>query len=641
MKNALILLLTFITALSFSQTTNPDSYKALYESRNKSDINLYYNPLLDYYDLHFVKLDLEVSDETTFIQGNVSLHANVVHTLDTIILNFSNCMTVDSVFINDLKTSVSHNNNHLQYIFETPRAINDHIKVQVFYRGTPCGYGVTNAKNFSWDKNVTWTLSESFHAYEWWPCKQVLSDKIDSAYVFLTCDDDLKAGSNGLLTKEVNLPDNKKRFEWKTNYPINYYLISYAVSEYEDYSIYAYPEGSDSILIQNYIYNSAGCLDFYKTGIDKTTELIELYSDKFGLYPFASEKYGHCIAELGGGMEHQTMSTMANFRFYLVAHELGHMWFGDYVTCASWQDIWINEGFASYTEYIALENLVSKSDADNWMKSAHTYALAEPSGSVYIPFEEAGYESRIFSYALSYKKGAALVHMIRHEINDDELFFVCLKNYLAEFAHSVASGDDFKNSLEKNTGLDFDPFFDQWYYGKGFPRFIAEYTQLNDTLFLNVNQYTSSSETPLFQIHVEYKITFADGDTLLRILHSKNIENYIIPLSRKITSIEIDPENRILKEYGIVDSVNAPGSNSSLYKMYPNPANNIVQIIFNLALHNKLKYVQFFDLNGKLIKFEKTHSDYLSVDISGFNSGLYFIKVISSGNSYSGKLIKQ
>ncbi len=641
MKNLLVIILCLLPLIILSQTSNPEPFKSSFDSRNKSDIHLYYNPLLDNYNLHFVHLDLNVSDESTYISGNVSLHATIVQTLDTLLFNFSNYMTIDSVFINNLKVAASHNNNYLQYIFETPLEVNDQVKMQVYYHGIPFGDGVTNKTNTSWNKKVTWSLSESFHAYEWWPCKQVLSDKIDSAYIFITCDDDLKAGSNGLLKDEVSLAGNKKRFEWKTNYPINYYLISFAVSEYEDYSFYAYPEGYDPVLIQNYIYNTTGCLDFYKNNLDKTADLIELFSDKFGIYPFRNEKYGHCLAELGGGMEHQTMSTMKNFNFYLVAHELGHMWFGDYVTCASWQDIWINEGFASYTEYVAKENLVSLNEAYNWMKDAHNYALGEPQGSVYIPFEDAAYENRIFNYALSYKKGAALVHMIRNEINNDEIFFSAIKNYLAEYANGVATGDDFKNSLETYTNIDFDAFFNQWYYGKGFPRFSVEYSQVNDTLSLSVQQRTSSSETPLFQIHVDYKISFSDGDTTIRFYQSKNNEFYSIPFSKNIISIEMDPNNYILKESVTIDSVNSPGNNSSLFKIFPNPARNRVQLRFNINLHNQRKHVQVFNLNGKLIKQFYTYKDLISVGISDLSNGFYFIKVISSGKSFSYKLIKQ
>ena len=112
----------------------------------------------------------------------------------------------------------------------------------------------------------------------------------------------------------------------------------------------------------------------------------------------------------------------------------------------------MNEGFASYGEYIALEHLISKEEADYWMSVAHEWAITEPQGSVYIPEENATDERRIFSRALSYKKGAALLHMIRYELNDDSLFYMTLKSFQEQYADSVATGQDFLMVLNEISG---------------------------------------------------------------------------------------------------------------------------------------------------------------------------------------------
>ncbi len=153
-----------------------------------------------------------------------------------------------------------------------------------------------------------------------------------------------------------------------------------------DYSIYAHPQGyADSILIQNYIYDHPNILSTYKNAIDQTAGMVTLFSDLMGLYPFHREKYGHCQAQLGGGMEHQTMSTMGDFNTRLIAHELAHQWYGDNVTCATWSDIWINEGFATYGEYLVLEYLSGLSAAASMMQSLHNSIMSSPGGSVYVP----------------------------------------------------------------------------------------------------------------------------------------------------------------------------------------------------------------------------------------------------------------
>ncbi len=649
MKNTLFVLFIFCSLQLIGQEINPDAFKSMRNSQLKSDINLYYNPLMDNYNIKFVKLDLEVSDLSRDISGNAIIHAKAVAVLDTFILDFSDYMIIDSIFINNKKVNADHSNNIITYVFETPLALNDDLKAQIFYNGTPDPYGggVGRGYDSEWQKYSTWTLSESFHAYEWWPCKQVLSDKIDSAYIFLTCDNDCMAGSNGLLDNIVDLPNNKKRFEWKTFYPINYYLISFAVAEYQDYSIYGKPEGVDSILIQNFVYNNSGYLSNNQTNIDNTIDFIELYSEIFGLYPFSKEKYGHCLTTIGGGMEHQTMTTLDNFQFTLVAHELAHMWFGDYVTCATWQDIWINEGFASYLEYIALENIQSYNQAQNWMTDAHGLALQEPYGSVYIPFEFAFQEDVIFSYRISYKKGASIIHTLRHEINNDELFFSSIRNYLSEYADSVATGEDFKNSMEASTGIDLEAFFNQWYFGKGHPKFDVEYTSANDSLFMTINQSTSSVETPLFQLFVDYKITYTGGDTTIRLYQSGNVETFKMPFNKSITKIEVDPENWILKQSGTVKKIETVGvfdssfERESLFNIFPNPVKDRIYVNFNNELLEKEKQIKILDINGRLIKSYKTSLNTIPIDVSNLSSGIYFIKGVSNSNSYTYKFIKQ
>ncbi len=643
MKNTLFLLLLFLTIKSYGQKTHPELAKTFGQNNFKGDINIYYDPVMDTYDIYFVKLDLKVSDKSTYIEGDATLQLKAKEALDTLLFDFSDYMTTDSVYINNKKVTAEHSENTLRYIFDSPVSPGEEIKAQIFYRGTPDsqGGGVTNRNYTQWNKDVTWTLSESFHAMEWWPCKQVMSDKIDSVYLFFTCDNDCMVGSNGLLKNVVDLPDNKHRFEWKSYYPMNYYLLSFSVAEYQDYSIYAKPEGTDSVLIQNFVFDNATYLSTNKIDIDATIGLIELYSDKFGLYPFANEKYGHSLSDIWGGMEHQTMTTLNTFNFNLVAHELGHMWFGDYVTCATWQDIWINEGFASYTEYVALENLKSYEDAQNWMRDAMNSALQETHGSVYIPFEQAFNESRIFSGSLSYDKGAVLLHMLRHEINNEELFFTSLQNYLSEYADSVATGDDFKKALELNTGMSFDAFFEQWYYGRGYPKFSIGYTQMNDTLFMTVTESTSSSEPEIFQLHIDYKIIHESGDTTVRLYQSENIETFEIPISETVSNIIVDPDNWVLNQVGTIDSVVSPGSDQSLFSIYPNPAIETLNVRFNEKLYALVKTIEIIDLTGRRVLKVDTKSNYTPVNITFLSKGIYFLKGTSDSNTYTYKFIKQ
>ncbi|MCK4345705.1 MAG: hypothetical protein KAX05_10510, partial [Bacteroidales bacterium] len=394
---------------------------------------------------------------------------------------------------------------------------------------------------------------------------------------------------------------NKTRYEWKSSYPIVYYLISVTVADYMDYSIYAKPEGYiDSILIQNYIYDDSSYLETNKDLINETKDLVELFSELYSLYPFEKEKYGHCVAPMGGGMEHQTMTTLNDFRFFLVAHELGHMWFGDNVTCATWQDIWINEGFASYTEYLAYQYLRDQETADLWMKNAHDRAKNEPEGSVYIPFEDANSVNRIFSGNLSYKKGAAIVHMIRFELDNDSVFFQVLQDFQNTFKDSVATGLDFKDVLEATSGKDFVDFFDQWYFGEGFPSFGIEWSQNGDTVLIRSSQTPSSLNNPLFKTSLEFKLNYSGGDTTVRVFQDKDIQSFSVYIPFQITGLIVDPDNWILHQISSIDHIaDYQKFKENKFKIYPNPFSSDLNILFFEG--SKHREISIIDFSGKVV----------------------------------------
>jgi aminopeptidase N len=315
--------------------------------------------LMNLYDVTFYGLDLGLERNSVYITGSVTTHANVKSApLSVFAFELHPNYTIASVTINGAQQSnITRNGSNVSVNLTTIVPAKGKVVAVISYSGTApnggnaaIGNGFNTARESQWGNDVTWSLSEPYAAYEWWPTKQVLTDKADSVHVAVTTSPENKVGSNGLLTNTVTLPSGKVRYEWKSRYPIDYYLISVAVSDYEEYVQFANPAGATKpIPVVNYVYK--GSLANYKNQIDFTPPLIEHFSELFTLYPFALEKYGHSMAPIGGGMEHQTMTTQSTFTFTLTAHELAHQWFGDNVTCASWQDIWLNEGFASYAEY--------------------------------------------------------------------------------------------------------------------------------------------------------------------------------------------------------------------------------------------------------------------------------------------------
>ncbi|MBZ0241953.1 MAG: T9SS type A sorting domain-containing protein, partial [Bacteroidales bacterium] len=485
--------------------------------------------------------------------------------------------------------------------------------------------------------------SEPFSAKDWWPNKQVLTDKSDSVWVFLTTNTNEMAGSQGLLTNITDLGNNKLRYEWKSNYPIAYYLISFAVSDYQEYNIYAKPEAleNDSILVQNYIYNHPNYLNSNKVDIDATVPMIELFSDLYAMYPFRDEKYGHCITTLGGGMEHQTMSTMGSFSFGLVAHELGHMWFGDNVTCATWSDIWVNEGFATYSNYLAVEHLIGHTAGQNFMVSTQNNVMSSAGGSVYVPPSEATPDNvwRIFNGRLTYDKGAAIIHVLRNEINDDELFYEVLNTYQEFFTDSTATGDDFRMILEQVTEMDFEQFFNQWYYGQGYPRYDIEYYMFENTFNMYVTQ-TTSSITPLFQMTMEYKLTFSDNsDTTVRLFQGSNLEHFALELEKQVVGVQVDPDNWTFERVNsIVVGTNSELKSENYFSAYPNPVSDVLNIVF--AQEQQQSTAVLRNSAGQILRSQPLNSINNQLDMSDLPKGMYFLTVSNDRNSYTQKLVK-
>ncbi len=623
-------------------------YQICEKNNNESNIlKLKQSPKINDYDVYFYFLDLNIERTSVYVSGNVSIYAKVVAPLlDTFVCELHSNLNVDSIKLNGQNVSFNHISDEI-YVPVIPNiATNTSFSVQIFYKGTPPtgGFfsGISNATSPTWGNQVTWTLSEPFNAYQWWPCKQVLTDKADSAWIFITTNNQNKAGANGILTGITPMPNNKLRYEWKTRYPIAYYLISASVAKYIDYSIYAKPASliNDSILIQNFVYDNPSTLNYFKSQIDLTVDFINLYSDLYGLYPFWKEKYGHCMAPLGGGMEHQTMTTLGSFSFYLTCHELSHQWFGDNVTCASWSDIWINEGFADYSEYLAAQYLISQTEADNQMLNKHNNIMSQPGGSVYIPPYLAVDENRIFDQRLSYNKGGAIIHMIRFELQDDTVFFNVLKNFQAQFGKSVATGLDLKNVLETTSGKNFTDFFNQWYFGEGYPTFDIIWEYKNDTVYFSSTQFTSTTVTPLFKMLMEYKFVGPVGDTTIRVYQNNFINHYKIPVSKPVTNIIVDPNNWVINGNGSVILNLKEPQNTLCFTVFPNPSENYISLNLFDDNYKDCYSVNIYDMTGKLVFSKNYNEPNIIIDISKLFKGIYIVKAFNDRDSYIKKIVK-
>lgn len=588
------------------------------------------------YDVHFYALDLEMTNLNTSIDGTGEIHGTARETLDSVLFELYDGFNISDIRLNGVSTPYSR----VATAIKVPVNIaeGDDFVIAIDYDGFPAtgastpfgGSGMSNDSSPTWGNQVTWSLSEPFSAYEWWPCKQSLTDKADSSSMKLTVPDNCMAGSNGVLEASVDLGNGTKRFEWMHRHPIDYYLISVAIAEYVEYNVYANPTGAaNPILIQNFIYNNPATLPNFQNDIDETVDFMELFSDLFGMYPFADEKYGHCMAPLSGGMEHQTMTTQGYFSKGLTAHELGHQWWGNSITCGSWADIWVNEGFASYSAYLMLENLYPNETTNN-MFNRHDNVMSSNGGSVWVL--DSLNENRIFSGRLTYDKGAAIIHSFRFMLDDDAAFFDALQNLQVDFADSTLIGLDVKDALEASSGLNLTDAFQEWYFGEGFPTYSARWNNIGTDVILEIT-HTTSSSTPTFTNPLEVRFTGAFGyDTTIRVDINSNLETYTFYGMNNVNNLSgIDPNNWIINDIGtIVKDLTLTNSIDDLtelkdYIISPNPSNGEYLIETEMAGNHEYK---IFDTRGKLID-EGNFSSSAQLDLTAHKSGNYIMKLTS------------
>jgi aminopeptidase N len=598
----------------------------------------------DQYDIHFYDITLEVSNTATSVNGNVFIEGTVISAgMDTFWFELKDNLTIDSVYVNGIKRNTIIRQNNVVLV-PLPATIpqQETVNTRIWYGGVAqqAGFfsGLSTGFSNTWGVNVSWTLSEPFSAPDWLPCKQDLWDKIDSINFNGIATNPNKVGSLGLLTSIVPMAGNKTRFEWKTRYPTAFYLIAFAVTNYAEYISYAKPAAlaGDSILIQHWVYNATNssnvsAVNFYKNQLDATNDMMDVFSDLFGLYPFWEEKYGHMQSAMGGGMEHQTMSTMGGFGQDLTAHELIHQWFGDYITCATWSDIWLNEGFASYGEYLYRQFGVSQSSADSWMTSAHNSAR-QPTGSVYVPAGSS--VNRIFSGNLTYKKGGSVMHMLRWEMENDSLFFNGLNDYLVAKANDVSTTDELRQILETSSGLTLQPFFEDWVYGEGFPTYNVRWNQIDSTVFVEVNQTTSSPVTPLFRNKVPVRLVIGGTTRTLRVDPTQGVNRFQV--SGNVTAAQLDPSNIILK--GTTSSISR-NTNLGLsvadlellsFKLYPNPAADFAVVETTLEQFE----LRLMDIQGRELQRLHSEAGKMTLPTTSLQPGIYLVQLFDlNGNA--------
>lgn len=627
----LVLIVSFVQLFAQNDEAERKSMIQNESQRYAKMINYNVNPNTLNYDLKYQRLDLDLDPAQYYVSGTVTSHFIPNENLSSIYFDFSNVLTVSEVKYHGTNlsfTQLSTKEIKIDFPRMLPAAAIDSLSIK--YAGAPdtsgsAGDAFTTSTQSGMP--VLYTLSEPYGAQEWFPTKQSMNDKIEKVDIKITTSSQYNVASNGKLFSETNLPGNKKLTFWQTNYPIPAYLIALGITNYTKFND---TMGSPPFPFVNYVYPSTAGNTTTMANINWTKNIMTVFEDYFGPYPYRNEKYGHMQFGWGGGMEHATMSSMGSFGKAIIAHELAHQWFGDKVTCGAWNDIWLNEGFATYGEHLANEKLLmSNNQFMNYLMSEMNYITDYTGGSVYVADANLGNNNAVFSGRLSYSKGGYVLRMMKW-ILGNAVFYQALKDYHNQpnLSYKYAVTNDLKNSFLQSTGTDFTEFFNDWIYGQGYPTYEIKWNQTADKIIrFKVGQTQSHSSVSFFEMPLPIQVTGTAGEVAYLVLnHNSNNQNFAEALTFNVASVQFNYENQMITKGSTVTKDTSILAVNDAFKneirTYPNPAKDQLFI----AGMTRDEAYRIFSVEGKLIK-SGTLSAKSSIDINVLPKGIYILKI--------------
>lgn len=398
-----------------------------------------------------------------------------------------------------------------------------------------------------------WTQGETEYNSKWFPTVDKPNERC-SQEVYVTVPDTLVTLSNGKLISSKTLENGMRQDYWKQELPHAPYLFMLAIGDYA-----VVEEVKDDILYQYMVYPEYE--PYAKEVFNHTPEMVQFFGEMLG-YPYPWDKYSQVIASdyVSGAMENTSAVIFGEFvqndgrtlvdepNDKIVAHELFHHWFGDLVTCESWSNLTMNEGFANYGEYLWLEHKYGSYEAEKHrveeLQSYLTTVLTNGSHDL-IDFHYGNKEDMFDVH--SYNKGGLVLHMLRNKLGD-AAFFAGLNLYLKDNAFSSVEAHDLRLAYEEITGLDLNPFFNQWYFASGQPMLDVEYEVLDQSIVIKVEQGQAiTKDVPLFHFDVRPIIYYQDGssDTLHWTI-DKSVDSLVYNTSKEVGALVFDGTHDLL-----------------------------------------------------------------------------------------------
>jgi aminopeptidase N len=407
-----------------------------------------------------------------------------------------------------------------------------------------------------------WSQGESTYSHYWFPCYDNPNDFFTSQIV-ATVEKPLMVISNGRLVESRENQDGTRTFDWKMEQPHAGYLTSIVIGEYV-------PVGGtyDGIPVDTYVYPKE--IEAGRVTSARLVDMVKFFSEKTGVkYPYA--KYAQTVArEFNGGMENITATTQTDQIIHdaraeldetsdaIQSHELAHQWFGDYVTCRSWADLWLNESFATYFQGLWDEHNLGRDDFlyRDVGNNQNEYLAAWKKG-LRRPIVTRNYANADAVFDVyGYQRGGAVLHMLRKELGEENWWRV-INHYLTKYAHQPVETAQFRIAIEEVTGLSMDRFFDQWLYRMGHPVFNVSqrFDPSTRTLTLTVRQEQKADpasgypQAYFFETPVEVEIGTKTSTRVQRLwIQPKEEQNFSFTEDSEPQLVNFDYQSTVIKE---------------------------------------------------------------------------------------------
>ncbi len=507
---------------------------------------------------------------------------------------------------------------------DRPFSNGESLAVDIFYHRNS---GTSN-RGFYWYARgssgiphaICYTTTEPSDARYWVPCFDEPWDKAErGCAINVTTPDSMSACSNGLLDSVTTNPTaHTKTCWWSEGYPISTYLMTFAASRWSNFRQWFHVSPLESLYMQHFNWpeDSSEAVSAYQHCVDMITYFGD--SMRYGRYPF--EKYGMVEAYpfQWGGMENQTM-TMVHRQWVLygddngIAHEMAHQWWGDMVTCQDWRNIWLNEGFAVYSDEQYEHHLNGLSSFLNMIATrAQDYFDEEATGP--RPIYDPPYPDHLFDWGHTYCKAGWVQHMLRFVEADTDwtqpgIFFRAMRAYGDSFKYGNANTEDYKRIHEQITGLDLNWFFDEWVYDDWYPNYSLGWQgrEVGDgwEVVLDLTQSNHSGAPAVFHMPVEVKVSWSGGNQTFRYDVTTSPQQNVFPVGGQPTSVVFDPNDWILDQHsthvGVAQGPSGQSFHTALRLAGPNPAASPVRLGYELAGTGPAR-IDIYDGTGRLTR---------------------------------------